>query len=183
MQCYYTKKETVHNSIYGNIAEILSARFHNGDYTTLTYHDNYYAQNKKEKFQEIISYADERNLSGMVYIGGNFEKLKKSDFDKLPCPTIFVNTVLPTSFETTNYSSIMCNQFDTGKIPGKDIELISFDGLESMSYTYPSVSTYEQPKQEIADAVYNLLLGLIDNTKEHHHITFQSKLIIRESCK
>lgn len=73
--------------------------------------------------------------------------------------------------------------YDVGKTPGRDIDLISFDGLELMNYTYPSVTTFEQPKLEMADAIYNLLMGLIDNSKAHQHIVFQSRLAIRETCR
>lgn len=272
--------EGVYNSLYTEMAECFSIRLHNGDYTTLSYHDNYYVQDKEEKFEELLSYADEHSLSGIVYIGGNFANIKKSLFDRLPCPTVFVNTVLPVSFETTNYSSVLCNHFETGyhqmerlilaghkhiammissladnsvyglrlngyksvliehdlsdqinhivegdyifektyrnmkaflekhneitaiccsadimapaviraiydigKKPGQDIDIISFDGLDLMNYTYPSVTTFEQPKREMVDAIYNLLLGLIDGSKTHQHIVFQSKLVIRETCK
>lgn len=272
--------EGVHNSLYTELEEKLSTRLHNANFTTLTYQDNYFIQDKKEKFEELISYAQEHALAGIVYIGGNFVNVEKSLFNKLKCPAIFVNTVLPLSFDTTKYSSVLCNHYETGyhqmqhiidkghkniammissiddnsvyglrvngykaalkdnkldsqlsnivegnyvyektynnmtaylkkntsvtaicccadimapaiiraiydigKIPGKDIEIISFDGLDLMNYIYPAITTFEQPKIEMTDTIYHLLLGLIDKTKENQHITFQSKLAIRESCK
>ena len=71
--------------------------------------------------------------------------------------------------------------YDTGKIPGKDIDVISYDGLDLASYLHPSVTSFVQPKIDIVDGVYNLLTGLIDKEKTHQHITFQSTFVVRES--
>lgn len=107
--------EGVYNPITSEMEEIATARLHNAAYTMLTYHDNYFTQDKEEKFHEIIDYAKNNCLKCIVYLGGNFKEISKKLFDKLPCPTIFVNTVLPVSFEKTNYSSIQCNNFETAK--------------------------------------------------------------------
>lgn len=272
--------EGVYNSLYNELSEKLSTRLHNADYTTLIYHDNYFSQDKDEKFEELLNYANEHALTGIVYIGGNFSSISKELFDRLPCPTIFVDTVLPLVMENTNYSSVTCNHFESGynqmkhlilaghkdiammissfednsvyqlrlngykaalaecnmidqfgnvitgdyvysktyknlsnflsanrnitaiccsadimipaviraifdnnKVPGKDIEVIGFDGLELMNYLYPTITTFEQPKTEMSDAIYHHLIGLLDNTKKHQHTIFQTKLVIRESCK
>lgn len=271
--------ESVYNSIYTTLEEMLSVRLHNTDYTIMSFHDNYFAQDKLEKFQELTSYIDRHKLSGIIYIGGNFEQLPQQQFAALPCPAIFVNTVLPDQFGETAYSSVQVNHFetaykqmsyliqkghtnictlisskednsvyglrvkgymsalrehhlehnlehileghytftpsyqvlsqhlkshpeitavccvadiiapaairaihDTGKVPGKDIELISFDGIEFMDYCIPSVTTFQQPRQELVNCIYELLLGLIGQEREHQHITFQTKLIQNESC-
>lgn len=272
--------EGVYNSLYNELGEKLSTKLHNADYTTLIYHDNYFLQEKDEKFEELLEYASEHALAGIVYIGGSFSNISQSLFDRLPCPTIFVNTVLPLSLEEASVSSVTCNHFesgynqmkhlilnghkniammissvednsvyqlrlngykaalaeydmlnqfgnivqgdyvydktyknmrnflsfhnditaiccsadimapavlraiyDSGKTPGKDIELISFDGLDLMNFIYPSVTTFEQPKTEMSDAVYHHIIGLIDNSKKHQHTIFQTKLAVRESCK
>lgn len=272
--------EGVNNTLYAQMEEHFSTRLHNGGYTTLTFHDNYFIQDKKEKFEELLQYIGDHSLAGIIYIGGNFESIEKNMFDKLSCPTIFVNTVLPETFEETNYSSVLCNNYesayyqmdrlikngnkkiammisskgdnsiyglryngfkaalsgnklddqlanviegdyiypktyanlkaflcknpdttaiccsadimvpailkvchDLNKEPGKDIELISFDGLELMDYTVPTVSTFVQPREEMIDSTYNLLIGLIENTKKHQHIAFKCKLEIKESSK
>lgn len=271
--------EGVYNSVYTTLEEMLSVRLHNADYTIMSFHDNYFAQDKPEKFQELTAYIDKHKLSGIIYIGGNFEQLPKQQFDSLPCPAIFVNTVLPDQIGETSYSSIQVNHFETaykqmsyligkghshictlisskednsvyglrvkgymsalrehnlennfdnileghytfapsyqalyrhlekrpeitavccvadiiapaairaihdaGKVPGKDIELISFDGIEGMDYCIPSVTTFQQPVQELVNCIYDLLLGLINQEREHQHITFQPKLVQNESC-
>lgn len=267
------------NPIYNSLEDLLSVRLHNSDYTIMYFRDNYHVQDKSEKFQELVSYTSKNKLSGLIYIGGNFESLSQEQFRSLSCPTIFVNTVLPAQYEETPYSSIQVNHLetayrqmnyliqkghkhictvitakadnsvyhlrtkgyemalrehdltdnlshviesnyvcpktyqdllahlrdhpeitaiccaadtiipgilraihDTGKIPGKDIDIISFDGLDIMNYCIPSITTFSQPIQELSGCIYDLLLGLIFKEKEHQHITFQTKLIKNESC-
>lgn len=271
--------ESVYNGLYNSFEEILSIRLHNANYTILSFHDNFYLQDKQEKFQELTSYINRHKLRGLIYIGGNFECLSRQQFDALSCPTIFVNTVLPAHMENTPYSSVQVNHFETafaqmnyliekghtnictlisskidnsvynlrvkgyhaalnehdlknnfnniletdytyskayaslsahlqfhpeitaicsvadiivpaiikaihdaGKVPGKDIEIISFDGIEIMNYCVPTVTTFMQPTSELVNYIYHLLLGLINNEREHQHITFQTKLIKNESC-
>ncbi|HHW21470.1 MAG TPA: LacI family transcriptional regulator [Clostridiaceae bacterium] len=272
--------EGVNNSIYATIMEMLSIRLHNGGYTILSYNDNYYIQDKTEKFQELITYAKKNKLNGIIYIGGNFEQVSKEDFLALPCPIVFVHTVLPNNMEETNYSSVQVNHYeaaykqmtyliskghkkictlissksdnsvyglrakaytdalrdnqlehnlsliiegeynfsrsydaltkllmqhdditavccvadvvsaavirainDRGKIPGKDIEIISFDGIEASNYYIPSITTFAQPIRELTICIYDLILGLINQERSPQHITFQAKLITNESCK
>lgn len=271
--------EGVYNAVYTTLEEMLLTRLHNADYTIMSFHDNYFIQNKLEKFQELTSYANRHKLSGLIYIGGNFEQLTQQHFASLPCPAIFVNTVLPPQLGETAYSSVQVNHFETayqqmnyligkghknictiisseednsvyhlrvkgymtalrehglehnvthilesnytyslahdrllthlkqhpditavcciadiiapgviraihdaGKIPGKDVEIISFDGIEVMNYCVPSVTTFRQPLPELVNCIYDLLLGLIQQEREHQHITFQTKLIQNESC-
>lgn len=272
--------EGVFNNASLEIEDMISIRFHNAGYTILSFHDNYYSQDKKEKFEELLNYASEHNLSGLIYLGGNFESISKHMFQKLPCPTIFVNTVLPINIYETNYSSVQCNHLEASemqmkqliknghkniailissladnsvyglrlkgykyalvnaglehnlnhiiegdyiysksyqnvkayleqhpeitaiccsadimvpavlraihvlsKIPGKDIELISFDGLEILEYCIPTVSSFKQPTHEMADNIYDLLIGLISKKRNHQHVTFKCSFISRESCK
>lgn len=272
--------ESVDNSLYNKLEEILSIRFHNGDYTIMSYHDNYFSQDKLEKFEELINYTNSNNLNGIIYIGGNFEQISQNQFIKLTCPIVFVNTVLPNNLEEMNYSSIQVNHYETaynqmsylinkghknictlisskvdnsvygirvkgyvnalndnhlehnlsyivegeynyknsydgllnflkthpditaiccvadvvcssairaihdiGKVPGKDIEIISFDGLEIINYLVPSITTFVQPINDLAICIYDLIIGLINHERSPQSITFQSKLVTNESCK
>ena len=72
--------EGVYNSLYSSLQEELSRRLHNADYTIMFFNDNYFVQDKHEKFQELLSYIDRHNLCGLIYIGGNFEPIEQ----KLP---------------------------------------------------------------------------------------------------
>lgn len=271
--------EGVYNEIYESMEEMLSIRLHNGDYTVLTYHDNYFSQDKKEKFQELVSYMSRNKLNGLIYFGGNFKDITEDAFKTLPCPIVFVNTLLPDNMEETSYSSIQVNHYETayhqmkylinkghkdictlissnldtsiyslrakayadvlkeshldqnlnnfvegdyvykhsydsvygildkkpeitavcciadivvpaviraihdvGKQAGSDVEIISFDGLESVNYCVPSVTTFAQPREDLVIYIYDLLIGLIKHERSHQHITFQTKLITNESC-
>lgn len=271
--------EGVYNSLYDTLEEILSIRLHNGNYTIMTYHDNYYSQDKTEKFEELITYANANSLNGIIYIGGNFEQVPQDRFQTLSCPIIFVNTVLPNNMSETNYSSIQVNHYeaaynqmsylikkghknictlissridnsvyglrvkayedalkdhqlehnlsyflegeytyqrsyevllqflkkhthvtaiccvadimsiaavraihDVGKIPGKDIKLISFDGLEEVNYYTPSITTFVQPVKDLTICIYDLLIGLINRERSPQHMTLQARLVTNESC-
>ncbi len=271
--------ESVFNSVYNEIEEMLSIRLHNADYTIMSFHDNYFVQDKSEKFQELITYVNKHKLGGLIYIGGNFSQLSPEELNALPCPAIFVNTVLPAQLGETQYSSVQVNHYETayrqmnyliqkghkkictiisskedssvyglradgyraalkdagltsciehilesdyvydrtlaeltshlqkhpdttaiccmadvivpavlraahnvGKNPGKDLDIISFDGIKLMNYCVPSITTFAQPVHELVNCVYELLTGLMDGKREHQHITFQTKLIRNESC-
>ena len=270
--------EGVNNVLHSFIEEVLSIRLHNGDYTTFFYHDNYFVQPKPEKFQELLRYAENHNLAGLVYLGGNFADLPLSCFDKLPCSTVFVNTMLPEGAAFTRFSQVSCNHYDTGynqmkqiiaaghreigilitsqgdnsvyslrlrgyrmalaehqlesqlsniieghytalktyenvldflkrnprttaiccsadvmvpaalraitdfgAIPGQDIALISFDGLELMPYLTPSIATYQQPAEDMITSIYDILLGTMEGSMSHMGITYETKFIPGES--
>lgn len=272
--------EGIYNSLYSEMHQMISNRLHNAGYTIVSYSDNYYVQDKVEKFQEILKYTKSHNLTGFIYLGGSFANVPEEYFNKLSCPTIFVDSVLPASFKETNYSSIKTNDLecsvhqinflidkghkdialvisskddnsiygvryegyqialknaglehnlsnvvegqyvydktynklkeflekhkeitaicvnadimapavlraihDLGKTVGKDIDVISYDGLELAEYLIPSVTCFKQPKKEMVDSIYDLLIGLMSKKKNHQHIVFQSKLVTRESFK
>ena len=261
------------------MARALSIRFHNADYTITTFNDNYYTQDKTEKFQELLAYIDKHELIGMVYFGGEFKSVPSKYFQSLPCPVIFVNTVLPDQISTETYSSVQVDHYGTaakqmeylisrghrnicmlisskvdtsvyglrwnayqdvlklrslehnlshvieshyicsyaypplsqylkahpettaicsaadiatsaaikaihnvGKIPGRDIAIISFDGMDTLQYLVPSITTFEQPWAEMTNYIYDLLIGLIEEKRQHLHITFQAKFQENESC-
>lgn len=271
--------EGVNNFLYNALQEQLSRRLHNAGYTIMFFNDNYYVQDKHEKFQELISYTERHRLCALIYIGGNFEPIGQKLSDSLSCPTIFVNTVLPPQIGETAYTSVQVNHFETaysqmnyliskghthiatmissvadnsvyglrvkgyraalsehqltenlsgfletdyifpktysalssylashpettavccvadivvpaviraihdaGKIPGRDIDIISFDGIELMGYCVPRITTFAQPAEEMINYVYELLPGLINGERSHQHITFQTKLLRNESC-
>ena len=270
--------EGVYNDLYSDIHQMLSNKLHNAEYTIMSYSDNYFVQDKNEKFEELLKYSVDHKLDGFIYMGGNFEEVSEEQFNKLPCPTIFMDTVLPASYTQTNYSSVQTNNYecglrqmqlliakghenismmisskddnsiyglrykgylkaladagltgclenvvegqyvaprtynelkkflashpeitavcvsadimapavlrviyDLGKIPGKDIDIISFDGLEMLDYTFPRVTAFGQPKAEMVETTYDLLMGLISGQKTHQHITFQNLFIQRET--
>ncbi len=271
--------EGVYNELYSVLQQMLSIKIHNAGYTIISFHDNFYIQDKVEKFQELKAQAERDKLCALVYIGGNFQAVAQGEFDTLPCPAIFVNSVLPPHVRNTSHSSIQVSHFETayaqmnylidkghreictmisstvdnsvyaqrvegykaalsraqlthnfdhflscdymneraypaaltylkahpqitavcsaadivvpgilraihdlGKIPGKDIDVISFDGLDSLEYSIPSVTTFAQPKEEMVSYIDALLFGLISKERTHQNITFRPTFMKRESC-
>lgn len=270
--------ESVYNPFYSVLEDSLSIHFHNAGLTEVAFHDNFFAQDKLEKFNELLSLLEPEKLSGLVYIGGDFESLSIDVFNKLPFPTIFINTRLPyptgkpvyssvqishaetaraqmqylieqghrhictiisSTIDTSAYSlryqayrevlinrglehnlagfietdyqyakayqnvlsyftahpevTAICSGTDTvipavlralrdaGKTPGEDVKIISFDGLPHMKYCIPSISTFEQPTDEIVKHVSQLMFGLLQHERNHQHITFQPAFKQRES--
>lgn len=271
--------EGVYNGIYSLMSQMLSIKIHNAGYTIVSFHDNYYVQDKVEKFNELKAQMERDKVCALIYIGGNFEKVSKEEFDTLPCPTIFVNTALPMHTEHSSYTSVQVSHFETaytqmyyliekghreictiisssvdnsvycqrvngyqaalsrarlehnfdrilesdyrsekayavllaylrahpeitavcstadvmvpgilraihdfGKVPGKDIDVISFDGLESMEFSIPSVTTFAQPMQDMVNYIDGQLFGLINKERKHQNITFRPTFMKRESC-
>ncbi len=271
--------ESVYNSVYSELEDSISSRIYNSGCTIYSYHDNYYVQDKSEKLQELIANAEKEKLRGLIYIGGNFGKVKAELLKALPCPTVFINTVLPLRTDDTEYSAVQVNHFETayaqmqylidkghrnictvitsfndnsvygqrtegykaalshnrmeenlerfvegryhsekayenlrgyleqhpevtavccgadimvpgviraihdaGKTPGKDVEIISFDGLENTGYCIPTVTTFAQPLPEMINYTYELITGLLSGERTHQHVTFRSILRKGESC-
>ena len=271
--------EGVYNGVYSIMTQMLSIRIHNAGYTIISFHDNFYVQDKVEKFAELRAKAERDKLCALIYIGGNFEKVPQADFDALPCPTIFVNAVLPFHVQNTCHSSVQVSHFETGyaqmkylidqghkdictvfsssvdnsvyalrvngyraalsqarlehnydhflesdyliekayhallshlmqhpgitavcceadvtvpgilraihdagKVPGKDIAVISFDGLDATGYAIPSVTTFAQPVTDMVNFIDNLLFKLISKTGKHQNVTFTPPFMKRETC-
>ena len=71
---------------------------------------------------------------------------------------------------------------DAGKVPGKDIAVISFDGLDATAYAIPSVTTFAQPVTDMVNFIDNLLFKLISKTGKHQNVTFTPPFMKRETC-
>lgn len=76
--------------------------------------------------------------------------------------------------------------FDSGRVPGRDVSVASFDGIDAGLYTHPSLTTVAQPFDAVATAVLDLLGGLIEAPGDDAiaGITriLPTELVIRESC-
>ncbi|AEB74766.1 LacI family DNA-binding transcriptional regulator [Clostridium botulinum] len=68
------------------------------------------------------------------------------------------------------------------KIP-EDISIVGFDGIEYSKYFHPSLTTVEQPVENMAEKSIEILLDLINAKKANQHIVFETKLLKRESCR
>ena len=74
------------------------------------------------------------------------------------------------------------NAFSKGiKIPD-DLSVIGFDNIELASVCLPSLTTYAQPVEAMAETIVDLMLDRIKNKKTNaRKITFRGSLIIRKS--
>lgn len=271
--------EGVYNGLYTTLSQMLSIQIHNAGYTIVSFHDNYYMQDKSEKLAELRSQMEGNNVCALVYIGGNFASVPQEDLNALPFPTIFLNTVLPRRTGKLYYSSLQVNHFETAYsqmqylirkghrdictlissrednsvysqrvmgyhaalsldhlehnsshflrtdyrpekayaalmdylprhpeitavcsvadvlVPGilralhdlrsqtgRQLEVISFDGLSDMEFCIPSVTTFAQPITDMVHHVDDLLFALISKERPHQDITFQPIFQKRESC-
>lgn len=104
--------ESVFNPLYSYMEHTISRHVYNAGYTIFAFHDNYYQQDKWEKYQELAAYASSNKLAALVYIGGNFGALSAEQMDVLGCPAVFINTVLPLPAESARYSSVQANHYD-----------------------------------------------------------------------
>lgn len=271
--------ESVFNPLYSYMEHIISRHVYNAGYTIFAFHDNFYQQDKWEKFQELAAYAAANKLTAFIYIGGNFGDLSAEQMDVLGCPAIFINTVLPLPADNARYSSVQVNHYDAafaqmsyliqqghrkictvisssidnsvygvraeayrsalrqhgleksleaflesdydgkkaylavskhldahpdttavcsvtdyivpgivraihdaGKVPGRDVAVISFDGAGGLEHCIPSVTVFEQPREDIVEFASDLLFDLISGKRKHQHVIFQAKFVKGESC-
>ena len=103
--------EAVYNEVYEWMERNLSKDFHNAGYCIAGFHDNFYIQDKQEKFNELLAYLERDKISGLLYLGGNYAQLGLQQLGRLPCPTVFINTVLPLGGEGSLYSSLQTNHY------------------------------------------------------------------------
>ena len=65
-------------------------------------------------------------------------------------------------------------------VPG-DIALTSFDGSAEAEYSWPALTTVEQPVRVMAEAAVGALLGARRGEPAEHR-TFPTELRVRQSC-
>ena len=66
--------------------------------------------------------------------------------------------------------------YEAGKRVPEDCSVISIDGLEMSRYTIPTLTTLEQPKEELARQAVSLLINMIEGRGETAHIYLPAKL-------
>lgn len=69
------------------------------------------------------------------------------------------------------------------RIP-EDMSVIGFDDLPQASLTYPKLTTVRQPLQEMGKVAVKLLLEQIEQPSQAtQHVTLETQLVKRDSCK
>ncbi|MDF2820465.1 MAG: HTH-type transcriptional regulator MalR [Clostridiales bacterium] len=71
---------------------------------------------------------------------------------------------------------------DRGLTAGKDIDLISFDGMDIVKFCIPSITTFIQPRREIALSGIELLIELIETGIDNYQIIKDVVFCKLESC-
>lgn len=64
-----------------------------------------------------------------------------------------------------------------------DCSVAGFDGLDAGKYYIPSLTTLEQPVEEIAEATVRHLFQLIRKKEKPRRLFFEGKLVVRESTQ
>jgi LacI family transcriptional regulator len=65
-------------------------------------------------------------------------------------------------------------------VPG-DIALASFDGSVEAEYSWPPLTTIEQPVRDTAEAAVRALVGAERGEPARHRV-FPTRLLVRQSC-
>lgn len=72
---------------------------------------------------------------------------------------------------------------ESGKRVPEDYSVAGFDGLDISFYYNPSITTIQQPVEEIAQETIQILFDLIHKKTTHAHKIFPAKLIVRNSTR
>lgn len=72
---------------------------------------------------------------------------------------------------------------EEGKRIPEDYSVAGFDGIKLSRYYHPSLTTIQQPREEMAKESIRLLIDLIEGRKENQHRIFEAELIEGESVR
>jgi len=95
------------------------------------------------------------------------------------------NAVISAIFCANDQMAFGCIQAlrTLGKDCPKDVAVMGFDGLTIGAFSFPTLTSVEQPSYEIARTGMALLLDLVEGRKKPPvHLTVPSKLILRDSA-
>lgn len=72
---------------------------------------------------------------------------------------------------------------ESGKSIPDDISVMGFDGLTMTDYYTPSLSTVEQPREEMVKASIQMLLDAIEGDNEKKEVIYETRIIEKDSIK
>lgn len=123
-----------------------------------------------------ISFNEDNLLEGLYRYDESYKVCKK---------LLETNNNIDAILATSDNMAIGCAKavVDSGKVVGKDISIIGFDGMEISKYYNPPISTVKQPKEIMANKSIELLFDLINGNENHKQIILDTQLIIRDSSK
>lgn len=70
---------------------------------------------------------------------------------------------------------------EAGKKIPEDYSVVGFDGLEMTKYLTPSLTTIEQPREELVKTAIELLMDKINGNKTNKHIILDAELVEMDS--
>lgn len=125
-------------------------------------------------------YNIKQNLNHVIY--GNYDTALAYEQTKKFLAT---NPQITAIFATSDTMAIGAAKaiVDLGYKVGDDISVMGFDGIDIVRYYTPTISTIEQPQNELAEVSVKLLSGLLKNKIENQHIVLETKLIEGDSVK
>lgn len=72
---------------------------------------------------------------------------------------------------------------EAGKKVPDDYSVVGYDGIDIGKYSIPTITTVNQPIEEMAKETIGLLFDIIAGKKQHQHRVFSGEIVIRESTK
>lgn len=125
-------------------------------------------------------YRIKHNLNYVIY--GNYDTALSYERTK---KFLAVNPQITAIFATADTMAIGAAKaiVDLGYKVGDDISVMGFDGIDIASYYNPSITTIEQPQDELSVVSVKLLIGLLENKVENQHIVLETKLVEGDSVK
>ncbi|QEH70877.1 LacI family DNA-binding transcriptional regulator [Cellulosilyticum sp. ST5] len=125
-------------------------------------------------------YKIKHNLNYVIY--GNYDTALSYERTK---KFLAVNPQITAIFATADTMAIGAAKaiVDLGYKVGDDISVMGFDGIDIASYYNPSITTIEQPQDELSAVSVKLLIGLLENKVENQHIVLETKLVEGDSVK
>lgn len=72
---------------------------------------------------------------------------------------------------------------EAGKRVPEDYSVAGYDGIDIGKYITPTITTINQPIDEMAKETIGLLFDILSGKKEHQHKVFPGKIVVRESTK
>ncbi|UKT62782.1 LacI family DNA-binding transcriptional regulator [Pedobacter mucosus] len=143
--------------------------------------------NVEQIIERYEGYKKALNDNGVTY---NEDLVLKIHFNQDEITTreqiknLFLNQKIDAVFFSTNYLGLSGLKVlkEIGKKIGPDFSVIAYDGHEAFELHTPSISTVQQPLEEIAETVIQMILTqLSSKTKiDNQHVIIPAKLIIRE---
>ncbi len=124
--------------------------------------------------EQLIRYSKREDKAYSMENG--YILAKKMLQDKVKCTAIFAASDI---MAMGIYKAI----YEAGKRIPEDYSIVGFDGVEMTRYYHPSLTTIQQPVEELVKASIDQLMKAINGNDSHAKIFYDGKLLERDSVK